>query len=178
MRSINQKRIILVGKGASGKDFFKSYCQEKGLCIDIGYTTRDKRSEEIEGITYNYVDKLNFMSMVEHGKFYEFAFFNKNYYGTLLNSWINSDVFIMSPSGIKKIRYEDRKDCLIVFFDILERVRRSRLINRDDNNDSISRRAKSDTIDFDMFSDFNLRITNPEFNSDKLFKAIQKLRAI
>jgi hypothetical protein len=36
-----------------------------------------KEIEEIEGITYNYVDKLNFMSMVEHGKFYEFAFFNE-----------------------------------------------------------------------------------------------------
>ena len=164
-----------MGKSASGKDYFKSFCQEKGLDLEVSYTTRPKRPEEIEGITYHYISKLAFLEMTKKGEFYEFAFFNNEYYGTLNKTWQEKEVFIMTPGGIREIKKIDRKDCAIIYFDIDEEVRRLRLKDRSDNNDSIERRIEADEQDFKLFKDFDLRVTDPYYDASKILDIILKM---
>ena len=42
------KRIILVGKAASGKDYFKDFLIERGFIPSVSHTTRPMRDGEID----------------------------------------------------------------------------------------------------------------------------------
>ena len=62
-----------------------------------------------------------------------------------------------------------RKGCFVVYLDIDRRVRESRLLGRQDKNDSITRRLDADDIDFQEYKDYDLKITDPEFSSDDVY---------
>ena len=69
---------------------------------------------------------------------------------------------------------EQRNNATIVYLDIDINVRRSRLQERNDNNDDIERRLASDERDFSAFVDFDIQITDPEFNNAELLDLIYK----
>lgn len=173
---MSKKRIILVSKAAGGKDFFRDflYKYEK---LDISYTTRPPRIGEKEGYTYNYVTDEEFLNWKENDFFLEAVEFNNWNYGTSLDSWNENKVFIMTPSGVKCIPNEDRKDCIIVYFDIPLEIRRERLMKRSDA-DSVDRRILADENDFMGFSDFNIRVTNPEYSAAALYYLILRYEEI
>ena len=45
-------KIILVGKGASGKDHLRKILEGRGFTYGISYTTRPPREGEIDGQDY------------------------------------------------------------------------------------------------------------------------------
>jgi dephospho-CoA kinase len=51
----------------------------------------------------------------------------------------------------------------VIYIDIDEDIRRQRLEQRNDNNDSIERRISADAEQFRNFSDFDCKITNDKF---------------
>ena len=65
--------------------------------------------------------------------------------------------------GLSHVKPEDRKESLVFFFDIAEEIRVERLKKRDMPGDSIPRRIEADRIDFKDFTDWDIRITNPDF---------------
>ena len=77
----------------------------------------------------------------------------------------------MTPSGVKCIPDEDRKDCTIVYFDIPLEIRRERLMKRSDA-DSVDRRILADEKDFMGFSDFDIRVTNHLYSAPALYYLI------
>jgi guanylate kinase len=164
-------RIILVSKAAGGKDFFRDYITHKES-VDVSYTTRPKREGEEEGYTYNYLTPEEFKQMESDDAFFENVTFNGWKYGTSRNSWEYKKVFIMTPSGISQIPNHERKDCIVVYFDIEESVRRSRLKMRSDA-DKTERRLIADTKDFKEFCDFDIRVKNPAFNPEIVYNLIK-----
>lgn len=159
------KRIILVGHAASGKDYLAAKFVERGFRKDISLTTRPMRDGEIPGVTYHYVTKEIFLEAIERGKFYEHVEFNGWMYGTSMDDWQNADVFIMTPSGVSQIPDSDREDCVIVYLEIPEEIRRQRMDLRSDA-DTTERRLKADREDFKGFIDYDYRITDPTFDAD------------
>jgi guanylate kinase len=168
------KRIIICGHGASGKDFLASKFVEKGFTKSISKTTRPMRSGEVPGLTYKFVSHNDFLNSVEKKEFFEYTNFNGWYYGTTNKSWNNSDIFIMTPRGVKNIPDNDREDCFIIFIDIPRDVRESRISERSDV-DSITRRLLADDKDFKNFNDYNYRESNPNFNADNLVEIFANL---
>lgn len=164
------KKIILVGKAGSGKDFFRDFLKGREP-LDVSYTTRPKRIGEIEGYTYNYISKEEFLKMKKEGKFLEAVNFNNWWYGTSNTNWDSSTVFIMTPSGTKHIPKEDRDNCIIIYFDIPIEIRRKRLSKRSDS-DKVERRILADEEDFKNFKDFNTKETDPLFNCEELYNLI------
>ncbi len=161
--SERKKRIILVGKAASGKDHARKLLQELGLTYQPGYTTRPPRSGEVDGIDYHFISPESF-DMADRSFFYETVSFNGWNYGTSVEQFHTSrSVFIMTPSGVSKIAEEDRRESLIIYFDIPEDVRRSRLSKRGDNNDAMERRLKADASDFESFSTYDIHVAEPLF---------------
>jgi dephospho-CoA kinase len=69
----------------------------------------------------------------------------------------------MTPIGVSHIKPEDRNDCTIFYIDIPSKVRRERLLNRYMPGDSIERRIEADAYDFSKFTDFDIKINNPNF---------------
>ena len=158
----NMTRIILVGKGGSGKDFLKKKMIERGFVREVSYTTRPMRTGEAEGKDYFYVEESDFKRMITAGEFYQHDNFNGWYYGTSKAQWEKKSLFIMTPGGIAKIKPEDRKECFIIYIDINEEIRKERLSQRSDA-DSVDRRLAADENDFKDFTDFDMRVTNPDF---------------
>jgi guanylate kinase len=156
------KRIIIVGKGGSGKDYLKDKFIKHGFTRSISFTTRPKRENEIDTLDYHFIEEEVFLRMIELNCFQEYDNFNGWYYGTDNITWESNNIFIKTPKGVSKISKEDRKTCFIIYLDIPENIIFERISKRKDA-DSAQRRIEADRIDFDNFTDFDLRITNPDF---------------
>ena len=67
------KRIILVGPTASGKNILRDRFSEKGFTYDVSYTTRDLRESvgEKDGVEYHFITDDEFTKMEQDDKFYE-----------------------------------------------------------------------------------------------------------
>ena len=75
----------------------------------------------------------------------------------------------MTPGEFLNLTPEMRKGCFVVYLDIDRDIRESRLLGRQDKNDSITRRLDADDIDFQSYNDYDLKITDPEFSSDDVY---------
>lgn len=170
------KRIIIAGCAASGKDYLMDQFVKVGFIKDVSKTTRPPRDGEKNGYTYDFISEEEFKEGIEMGMFKEYVEFNEWLYGTTQVSWDESDIFIMTPSGVNQLSAEDRSESLVVYLDIPENVRRERVSKRSDA-DSVQRRLEADRNDFEGFSDFDLKVTNPEFNSASIIRTCNFLLA-
>ena len=156
------KRVVLVGRAASGKDHMRKTLEDKGFKYAVSYTTRPPRTGETNGKDYFFLSTEEFEKMIQNDEFYEYVSFNNWYYGTTKEQFYNDDVFIMTPHGISHVKPEDRKDTFIMFLDMKLGVRQRRLAQRSDA-DTVERRLEADNRDFADFKDFDIKITNHDF---------------
>lgn len=156
-------RIILVGPGASGKDFMRKRLEERGMTYAVSYTTRPPRPGEIDGKDYFFLSQEQCQLMKDENEFYEVIDFNGWTYGTTLKQFYRDDVFIMTPSGLSHLSEEDRSKSFVIFFDIDEEVRRQRLSERVMPGHTVEARLEADRELFAGFSNYDLKITNPNF---------------
>lgn len=152
------KRIILVGPTASGKNFIRTKFAEKGFSFDVSYTTRKPREGEQFGVDYNFISIDEFKKMIEDDAFYEHVEYNGNFYGTGKWEFENSDLFIMETDGIKHLKPEDRKESLVLFVNTALDVRVNRMKERGWDLDKIAERIQTDREKFGNFTDFDLQI--------------------
>ncbi len=159
----NHKRIILVGAAASGKDYARKLFEDKGYVYATSYTTRPPRDGEVNNKDYVFISNKDFEEKIQSRFWYEYVSFNGWHYGTSKQQFYKDDIFIMTPSGISKISQADRKNCFIMYFDIPKTVRKTRLAQRKMPGDSLNRRLEADELDFENFTTYDIRITNPDF---------------
>jgi len=159
------KRIILVGRTASGKTFLRKKLEERGFKCDISYTTRPQRTGEVNGVDYNFITEDEFSLRISNGAFYEHIEYNSYRYGTGLHEWNNMSLFIMETDGIKNINTKDRTTCFVIYMNPLVEVRIERLKkDRKWDYDRILERLKFDDVRFIDFKDYDLEITNSNVN--------------
>lgn len=163
MKDRKVRRVILAGKGASGKDYLRKFMEINGFKYCISHTTRPKRKDETEGLDYHFIDNEKALDMVDNKEFYEYVFFNGWLYGTSKKEFTGSNLFIMTPKGISNLTKKDREESFIVYIDVDDKIRTERLSKRNDA-DSVERRIKADSFDFKDFNDYDFRIQDPKFN--------------
>ena len=157
-------KVILVGKGASGKDHLRKILEGRGFTYGTSYTTRPPREGEIDGEDYFFLTEQQFKRYRDYDFWYEAVQFNGWWYGTSHKQFKEEcNLFIMTPKGIDHINPIDRKECTIIFLDISEEVRRKRLMARHMPGDTIERRIEADEKDFANFKDYDLVINNSNF---------------
>ena len=77
------KFIIISGPSRVGKDTICDKLVKKGIGrYSVSMTTRKKRANEIDGISYFFVTKEKFEKYIKEDCFLEYAMYNGNYYGT------------------------------------------------------------------------------------------------
>jgi guanylate kinase len=167
-------RVILTGKGGSGKDHLKKYLIEAGYKPSVSYTSRPIREGEAHGSDYYYVSEDEFKMMAERGDFEEYTCFNNWWYGTPKENFEDSEIFVMTPKIISQLRKEIRDTSLVVYIDIPLEVRKERLGKRNINgtHDIVERRLLADEQDFDNFSDFDIRIKSSFFSPEQVQRII------
>lgn len=173
-------KMIILGPSGSGKDFLVSKLKEKDLVFCVKHTTRPIRDKEINGVNYYFTSNDDFLEMIKNKDFITYQKFitktddgerNIWYYGISKNEFDKSNLFIMTPVEYNSLNLseKERNNYFVVYLDIDKSIREERIKNRMDNNDSIERRMNSDEIDFYEFDDFDLKITDPEFEPDDIY---------
>lgn len=167
------EKIVIVGKSGSGKDHLLRGLIKKELKYQPKITTRPKRKLEKQGIEYSFLSNQNFNKMLESNEikvYQHFVIDNSDWYYSISNqNFENNQLFIMTPHEISTLNKEDRKKCFVVYLDIDESIRRARITKRNDDNDSINRRMEADEADFKYFVDYDLKITDPDFETDMVY---------
>jgi guanylate kinase len=156
-------RIILVGKGGSGKDYIRKIFETLGFKYCKLYTTRPIREGEENGKDYIFIDEKD---IPKEENLYQSIYFNNWFYGTPITEFEKSNLFIMTPKGISSIKKEDREKFLIIHIKAEEKIRRERLASRKDADD-VDRRISADEIDFKDFKDYDYLIDNSKNISDE-----------
>jgi guanylate kinase len=151
---------------------------EKKLRGCLKMTTRPQRKHEIQWVTYEFVADWTFKEKIDNDEFLVYQTFEVTpegkdpetwYYGITKEEFEKSQVFIMTPGEFENITPEVRKGCFVVYLDIDRDTRESRILGRQDKNDSVTRRLDADEIDFQNFKDYDLRITDPEFEAEDVY---------
>lgn len=178
MSDIKKEKLILIGKSGSGKDFLMRKLVGKGLIGCLKMTTRPQRKHEIQLVTYNFVADSIFKEKIDNNEFLVYQTFEVTpegkdpetwYYGITKEEFEKSQVFIMTPGEFENITPEVRKGCFVVYLDIDRDIRESRILGRQDKNDSVTRRLDADELDFKSLKYYDLRITDPEFLADDIY---------
>ena len=76
--------IVLSSPSGAGKTTLARKLQKNNsnFHISISYTTRQPRSNELNGKDYYFVSRLEFEKLIQNKSFYEYATIFENYYGT------------------------------------------------------------------------------------------------
>lgn len=173
---MEKKRLILVGKGGSGKDHARKISENIiGAKYAVSYTSRPPREGEVEGEDYYFVDESFFTNGIENNFWYEYVIFNGWYYGTSNEQFQKDNLFIMTPKGLSHVSDEDRNESAVLYLNMPEAVRKERMLERNGNADSIERRLEADELDFKDFEDWNFMIDNPFYRVDEIIEVWRKI---
>lgn len=166
-------KILIVGKGASGKDTLAKSLLSRGTRKCLFHTTRPKRATEDGEYIFEEVPR-DVPLLVEE------TYNGWNYALTKAN-WDLGGFAIFTPAYLRQLPKELRDESFVVYLDTPENVRKDRLSKRSDA-DSVERRMKADEGDFAGFEDYDLvlRDWNPlgvdhDFIAETLFNRALEL---
>jgi guanylate kinase len=170
---MKNEKCIIVGASGSGKDYLLRGLVKKGLRYSPKYTTRPQRKLETNGLEYFFIQNGDFESMLESNQvltYQKFDIFGSVWhYAISKDNFQDNQVFIMTPHELSTIDSEIRKGCFVVYLDIDMDIRRGRITGRNENVDSVDRRLNADEEDFKDFKDYDLKISDPDFDVDMVY---------
>lgn len=113
--------FIISGPSGAGKGTIcNRFLDSEDVYLSVSVTTRNRRNEEIEGVTYFYDTVEGFEKRIEDGKMLEWAKYGENYYGTpkdiveeKLNKGINV-ILEIEVQGAFKVK-EQMNDAVMIF---------------------------------------------------------------
>ena len=146
--------LILVGPSASGKtEIANILINQYGMKRMITYTTRPIRPGEVNGISYHFIDKEEFLKKKANDEFVEYAVYNDNFYGTCKKDASNEKIVILEPNGVNAFYEKMADEVVIVFLKASKDVRKERMYLRGDKEEVIAKRLANDD---DIFKEENL----------------------
>ena len=83
--SLNKDGIVVIlssPSGAGKTTLVKKIAKENNYNISISHTTRQPRTNEIDGEDYFFISKEKFKALVKNDEFLEYAKVFENYYGS------------------------------------------------------------------------------------------------
>ena len=174
--------VILSSPSGVGKTTLTKKIQQKyqSFKISVSYTTRSPRSNEVDGVDYNFVSNKEFKELINKNKFYEHAKIYENYYGTLKKNVdetiLNNDIiFDIDWQGTKQLsKFKNLK--LIKIYLIAENKNelKKRLIKRNqDTKEEVDKRFESFDEDIKHWNDYDYIIINK--NLEVCFKQLEKI---
>lgn len=173
MSNDKKEKIIIIGGAGSGKDYLRCELIKLGLRYYPKFTTRPKRDLEVHGEDYDFIDYNLYADLHNQKKIKTTQSFVINdvnwYYGITKENWENNQLFIMTPYELSQISEEELKGCFVVYLNIDIETRRGRIMERNDQNDSIERRLLADIEDFKEYKYYDLSITDPDFEAEWIY---------
>lgn len=138
--------------------------------VAISHTTRQRRSDEADGVNYHFVDEATFIAMKRAGAFIESALIFGNLYGTShdevnrILSGGNHIILEIDWQGAEQIRRNlDEVVSIFILPPSLETLK-SRLVNRgQDDMETITKRLAEAITEISHYRDFDFLVVNDDF---------------
>ncbi len=173
--------VILSSPSGVGKTTLTKKIQQKyqSFKISVSHTTRQPRSNEVDGVDYFFVSKDKFKDLIKKDKFYEYAKIFENYYGTLkesVNKTIlkNDILFDIDWQGTKQLSKFSNLNLIKIYLITDKKELKQRLIKRNQNSEEeIEKRFKAYDDDITHWSDYDYVIINK--NLEVCFKQIEEI---
>lgn len=170
---MQKDKVILLGHGGSGKDYFANYLSNKGFKRNISYTTRPQREGEVEGVDYYFISNEDFQKKIGEGFWHEYNIFVGDwYYGASKDEFERCNLFIKEPRGLSLLSEEERNRSYVIYINTPRDIRKDRMLERKKNADNVDRRLDADDADFKNFIDFDCEVTNPIFDNETLYNKV------
>jgi guanylate kinase len=173
--------VIAAPSGAGKTSLVRALMQrEPSLEFSISCTTRKQRPNEVHGEDYFFVERSEFVRMVEAGEFLEFAKVFDNHYGTprrpvdeALAAGRNL-ILEIDWQGAQQVRRE-LPECVTIFILPPSRTElERRLRGRGTDGETVIQRRLSDAVaDMRHWSEFQYVVVNDDFE-----RAVDELQAI
>ena len=174
--------VILSSPSGAGKTTITKKIQQKynSFKVSVSHTTRSPRSNEVDGIDYNFVSREKFEQLIKKGEFYEHAKIFENYYGTLKKNvdetiLHNDIIFDIDWQGTKQLSKFDHLNLIKIYLipsskDDLKH----RLISRNQNTkEEIEKRFNAFDADVKHWNDYDYIVINK--NLDVCFRQIENI---
>ena len=166
------------GKSSISRSLFQ---QDPNIRLSVSVTTRARRSDEVEGTHYYFVDVPSFNRMKADGELLEWAQVHDNFYGTpraRVEEQLaagNDILFDVDYQGTLQLYEKSRNDMVTVF--ILPptiRELRARLERRaQDSAGTIEKRLRNAKVEMQHYSEYDYIIINEDLEA-----STQKVRSI
>ncbi len=174
--------IVISGTTCAGKGTVieKLLETEENVKLSVSYTSREKRSGEIDGVNYYFVTREEFEKKIEQGDFLEYALVHDNYYGTPkaeINEELNKgndvilEIDVVGAMNVKKMFPE----VILIFImaPSMEVVRERIKARGKETPEQIIRRFQTAYQEINEIPKYNYVVVN-----DFLEEAVNKVKAI
>ena len=174
--------VILSSPSGVGKTTITKKLQQKyqNLKISISHTTRTPRSNEIDGVDYNFISKKKFEELIKKKNFYEYAKIFENYYGTLkknVDETIkkNDIIFDIDWQGTKQLTSFRNLNIIKIYLITNSKSElKKRLLKRDQNTkEEVEKRFNSFDEDIKHWNDYDYILINK--NLEACFKQVEQI---
>jgi guanylate kinase len=174
--------VILSSPSGAGKTTLTKKLQQKyqSFKISVSHTTRTPRSNEVDGIDYNFVSQKKFEDLINQNKFYEHAKIFENYYGTYKENvdeliLKNDIIFDIDWQGTKQLSKFKNLNLIKIYLITSNKVDlKKRLFKRNQNTEEeIEKRFNSYEEDIKHWKDYDYIIINK--NLEVCFKQIESI---
>lgn len=164
--------LVLASPSGAGKSSITRtlFGEESNIRLSVSVTTRARRTDEVEGKHYFFIDVPAFERMRANGELLEWAKVHDNFYGTPrahVEEQLaagNDILFDIDYQGTLKLYEKCRADMVTVF--ILPptiRELRARLERRaQDSKEAIARRLKNARIEMDHYREYDYVLVNED----------------
>ena len=151
--------VLLSGVSGAGKDTIKKELIKRIKNVESlpSYTNRNPRSNDIPGVTYNFVTTEEFERMIKDGELYEYSEHHGHYYGTskkLLNEKISKGKIIVKDievNGVENLLklLKDDVEIVTIFLKVPKEELRKRLEEREDNQSAEEIELRLNRLEYD-----------------------------
>ncbi len=174
--------VILSSPSGVGKTTLTKKIQQKynNFKISVSHTTRNPRSNEVDGVDYYFISQKKFKELIDSNSFYEYAKIYENFYGTSKDSVNktlkdNDIIFDIDWQGTKQLsKFKNLKLVKIYLITHDKNELKKRLLNRDENTEvEIKKRLDSFDEDIKHWNDYDYILINK--NLEVCFKQIENI---
>ena len=163
--------IISAPSGAGKTSLVKALIDaEPQIRVSVSHTTRAMRPGEADGVNYHFVEREEFVKMIEHGDFLERAVVFGNLYGTSqshLQQTLDEGhdlILEIDWQGAEQVRQVMPKARSIFILPPSQEALRQRLDNRgQDSDDIIDGRMREAVSEMSHYVDYDYLIINDDF---------------
>ncbi len=174
--------VVLSSPSGAGKTTLTKKIQQKysSFKISVSHTTRKPRSNEVDGVDYNFISEEKFQELINKGEFYEYATIFGNFYGTsknIVNELIkkNDIIFDIDWQGTKQLsKFKELNLIKIYLLPPNKNELKERLIKRNqDTPQEVQKRFKAFDEDVKHWADYDYIIINKDL--ENCYKQIEKI---